>query len=149
VPIYHPYGTVGGLDWMDSESEQVPFGASDIRGPNLLRLAWRIKTFTEQIHDELTVNAIREQVKNAEAVVFLGFAFHAQNIDLITPANDTKIIRVFATAKGISMGDSAIVMRQIRNLVAGSAHRQFDLQIKDITCTELVDEYRRMLTADE
>jgi hypothetical protein len=147
--IYHPYGTVGDLDWMDGGNEKVAFGGSGIRRPNLLRLAGQIRTFTEQIHDEATVNAIRDEVESADVVAFLGFAFHVQNVDLITPADDSKIIRVFGTTKGISTGDRNIIVRQIRNLVAGSVDRNVDLRMDDLTCAELFDKYRRMLTADE
>jgi hypothetical protein len=78
--INHPYGTVGELwDGMGN----LTFGET----PNpkqLISLAQNIKTFTEIIEQKNdSNNGIRYLVKQADRIIFLGFAYHDQNLNLL------------------------------------------------------------------
>lgn len=112
LEIYHPYGTVGDLPWMTPrKAEVIEFGGSpDVL--KLYRLAEEIKTFTEgtSIHDS-EILAIRACMQNADRFVFLGYAYHQMNMDLLlgdTPKSE-KTRRVFGTAFGMSTYDSELV----------------------------------------
>lgn len=141
LTIHHPYGMVGALEWQGGEYT-VPFGGSH-QSAGLLALARQIKTFSERIEDESVTSAMRKLVQDAEVVVFLGFAFHRQNMELIKPAQSGKVKRVFATAMGISDSDAAVVTRQILNLFeTKQAHTNIELR-NGLTCCELFGEYWR------
>ena len=84
INIYHPYGNVGTLPW-DNSVDSIQFG-SDVNAQKLVKLAKNIKTFTEGTDPEFSqITEIHSQVELASRVVFLGFAFHKLNIELITP----------------------------------------------------------------
>lgn len=83
LQILHPYGIVGLLPWQ-IPAGNVPFGASP-NGDRLLDIAGQIKTFTERIEEEAALAAIRQEVQDAETIVFLGFAFHQLNMQLLKP----------------------------------------------------------------
>jgi hypothetical protein len=78
--INHPYGTAGEL-WDDMGN--LTFGET----PNprqLISLAQNIKTFTESIEQKNDSNkGIRYLVKQADRIIFLGFAYHDQNLNLL------------------------------------------------------------------
>jgi hypothetical protein len=98
--VFHPYGAVGLLPWQTGPGEGVPFGGIEY-SPKLLPISRQIKTFTERVEDDAALTVIRNEVAEAEVVVFLGFAFLEENMKLISPGHPTKAKRVFATAHGI------------------------------------------------
>lgn len=145
IKIYHPYGVVGTLPWLKSY-RTIQFGGE----PNptqLLELSKMIKTYTEGTDPESSeISEIREHMKNANKVVFLGFAFHELNMSLIKPAkiDGTRIykIKCFATTNGISFSDAQIVKDQLRWL--------FDDQVEILTdfktCNKFFNDYWRSLS---
>ena len=141
LKIFHPYGIVGHLPWQAAEDD-TPFG-DNCSSSELLSIAGQIKTYAERIEDEATLTAIRQAVQDAEIVVFLGFAFHQQNMELIKPEQPTNAKRIFATAWDISDSDCLIITNQIFDICR--AGPQVDLR-NDLTCHGLFKEYWRSLS---
>ncbi len=79
--ISHPYGVVGELPWQSGGRLKVAFGGST--SERLFDIAQGIKTFTEQSHNESDREHWNKVMHDAERVLFLGFGFHSQNMDLI------------------------------------------------------------------
>ena len=143
LKIYHPYGKVGSLPWQN-ESMPTKFG-EDVRPTELATLAGRIKTYTQRVKDKRTMESLHELMQEAERVVFLGFAFHEQNMELITPNHPTKTMKVFATTQGISESDLEHVKQDIAKLLGLQSHPPYlgiDLGNERLSCTQLFDEYR-------
>lgn len=92
--IIHPYGRVGALPW---ESGTVPLGKS-IGGVELGRISEQILTFTEQSHDEDELHEIQKAVQQCERLLFLGFAFHPQNMQLLDGPGPHRSKRILGTA---------------------------------------------------
>lgn len=143
VPIVHPYGTVGELDW-------VPFGGDSYNDPNYFQLASRIKTYTEQIEEGGIVDTMHEMMQNAECIVFLGFAYGEQNMDLLKPTKTIERKPVFGTAYGLSKSDREAVSRRILRMMKQPPAQTIytdnlvELGI-DVKCARLFDEYARSL----
>jgi hypothetical protein len=141
--VRHPYGLVGSLLWQEIGSAAVPFGGSDPSDP-LLRLAKQIKTFTEQVEEGTELEAIRRQVRDARVIVFLGFGFADQNMDLLKPGGETAVERIFATAHGISDSDCRVIEAQLAGVLGRSGA---GIQLRnDKKCAALFGEYWRTLT---
>ncbi|WP_426030886.1 hypothetical protein [Caulobacter sp. DWP3-1-3b2] len=92
--IIHPYGKVGALPW---EGTAIPFGQS-IGGMELGRISEQILTFTEQSHDEEDLREIQKAIQQCEMLLFLGFAFHPQNMQLLDGPGPHQSKRIFGTA---------------------------------------------------
>ena len=107
-----------------------------------MSLSEQIKTYTERVEDVVAITELRQVVQEAEIIVFLGFAFHQQNMRLIKPTTRGNAKRVFATARGISNSDCAIVSNQILDLFG--TRPQVELR-DNLSCFGLFDEYRRSL----
>lgn len=117
LPIFHPYGTVGELP-IHQQQGSVPFGGY---GRPLLPLAERIKTFTEGLDDGEVLGRIHNAVLEAETLVFLGFAFHPSNMELLTPSGETRVKRIFATTYGLSDADVSVIEDDIFRLLGFGA----------------------------
>jgi len=123
--IIHPYGCVGQLP--TSSNLGVPFGTTDTR--DCLTLAHGIKTYTEQITDASDLLAIEAGVLSARCIVFLGFAYHDQNMLMLTPKKALDYMPVYGTAYGMSDDDTAVVTQQIEGMFApAQMHRIQGLQ---------------------
>lgn len=147
LEIYHPYGTVGSLPWL-SQKNAIEFGTSPFP-KQLLGLAGQIKTFTEGTDESSSeINSIRSNMKISHRLVFLGFAFHRLNLDLLLPnaasADPPTGRRVFATALDISTSDTESISAE---LAARGSLMQGNIRIRsDLTCSQLFHEYWRSMS---
>jgi hypothetical protein len=109
------------------------------------------------MEDKAIVDELRGEVDEAETIVFLGFAFHPQNMRLIAQPSDGQVARgkrVFATAVGFSSDDISVIKRQIVGLfvypeqVNSTIADDFfeELHIRPVECGSLVREHRRGLS---
>lgn len=148
LEVHHPYGKVGVLPWMSS----TPIGSMAYGGTpstaKLIELSKSLRTFTQGTDPSTSdIELIREAVDGAERLLFLGFAFHRLNLDLLFSGASKKKpspAAVFATAYGLSTSDS----KQIRDELAAKAGRDIDqIHIRtDLTCAGLFREYWRGLS---
>ncbi len=138
LEIYHPYGTVGELQ-TNLKPQGTPFG-DRVDGETLLRLSNGIRTFNEQVDDAETLNALKAKIADAETLVFLGFGYHEQNMDLLQPVEKGHIQRAFGTARNISEFDCI----QVRNKISNLGKRNFQtMQIdKELSCINLFQEFQ-------
>jgi hypothetical protein len=143
--IYHPYGVVGKLPWQDGE---IAFGA-EIQPQKLLQVAQQIKTFAEGTDPESSeIISIRDSFVRANCIVFLGFAYHKLNMQLLMSNNptldpmNTKLC--FGTAKGISTHDCAIIAKELETFFQSTIKM---LQIRnELDCSQIFNEYWRSLS---
>lgn len=147
IEIYHPYGVVGSLPWQSDQS--VAFGA-ELHAQKLLNLTHQIKTFTESTDPQSSeIIAIRNNVIKADYIVYLGFAYHKLNMNLLMPdspiANSLKkTSSCFGTAKGISSSDCEIIKAELRDFYKSS---RIKINIRnELDCHRLFEEYWRSLS---
>ncbi len=147
VEIYHPYGTVGSIPWLRRD-DAIEYGAIPST-EQLLKLTSQIKTFTEGTDQAASdIAAIRLLMKNSLRLVFLGFAFHRLNNELLLPGDSStsppSARSVFATAHGISNSNTAAVSAELAARGVLSAKK---IQIRnDLTCSQLFEEYSRNMS---
>jgi hypothetical protein len=109
--ITHPYGWVGPL-------ERVPFGGIEHGRLDYLELSKQIKTYTEQVEEESTLFSMQDSIREADCIVFLGFAYHSQNMMLLfgKRAAPKKTVAIFGTALGMSKADTSEVSSLLKDL---------------------------------
>lgn len=150
LTIYHPYGSVGSLPWQQAD-EIIGFGVKPV-GLLLKELAVKIKTFTEGTDPSSSeIIAIRQHMANAQKLVFLGFAFHKLNMELISPDVEVtnKSPQVYATAYGVSKSDQNIIKNQIKGMYRRkilATLPEMNIQMSGIDCNSFFKEYWRSLS---
>jgi hypothetical protein len=151
--IVHPYGKVGFLPWQGHPG--VPFG--DHARADLLAISREIKTFTEGLDDQAMVAEMQGMVAGAENIVFLGFSFHPQNLELIkVPAGKTAARRLFATVLGASPSDQGAIKASVAAILNRAVNVHYNDHVEadklqfdflNATCSMLFQEYWRSLSA--
>ncbi|MDA9095246.1 hypothetical protein N9J88_02450 [Porticoccaceae bacterium] len=141
IKIYHPYGMIGVGDF-----DGIEFGG-DPSPKQLLLLSSSIKTFTESIDsDACDLKNLKLQVAQAKRLVFLGFAFHQRNIELIQPdqsqTSDRSMIDLYATGYEISNPDCNVIEKNIKEAFGPG----INVNISSQCCYPFFKEFRRSLS---
>jgi hypothetical protein len=148
VSFVHPYGSLG--DIFLPNGIGVPFASKRL---DLLAASGRIKTFSEQ--SELRAS-VQKLVYDAEKLIFLGFGFHEQNMELLDISQDVSPTRaaatkqIYATTHGLSDSDEEVVRSQLSHAFHGMPIGQETARLiatKDATCAAFFDAYWRSLAA--
>lgn len=142
LTILHPYGCVASLPWQVSHaSEPLGFGDVGAKG-RLIELSRNIRTFAEQKQDQALIYNVKEEIANAGMIVFLGFAFHEMNMDLLLPQSSGSKF-VYGTGIGLKE-DEAIMVRELLSSVFDK-NRKNNVIIKNVDCSGLLREYQRRI----
>lgn len=146
MPIVHPYGRIGPLPWQTNQLP-VPYGA-DPQEHDLSVLAKNIRTFTEQVDDETVPEKMKELVAEAHQIVYLGFSFGSQNMDLLKPENCHIYKKAYGTTLGLSGPNIQVIRNRLTNdLVIHSQVFMTSIDFSGSTCQNLLEDYSRVLTA--
>ena len=147
LTIHRPYGIAGRLPWQGGTRPSVDFGGGSPQ--QLADVVQQIRTFTERMKEGDELAAIKKTMANADRVLFLGFAFHRQNVALLSQKmqNHAEIV---ATAYQISNSDKSVIYselgRAFEHKVAINGSR---IQLSDMTCAQFFKEHWRTLTAEK
>jgi hypothetical protein len=138
VTIIHPYGSIGSI-------ERVPFGIAEHNPTNYVSLASEIKTYTEQIEDKTALDQMQNCVESAECIVFLGFAYHEQNMDLLRPDKPARK-EIYGTAFGMSEADKLAVIDELNGSFPSHSGDRVHIRINNtLTCAGLFDFFAKSL----
>jgi hypothetical protein len=80
IPIIHPHGDLGPLHLPPFDDAQLRFGQDS---GDLLKIADRIKTYSEEQQDAKSRATIVDMMRNARKIIFLGFGYHEKNMDVL------------------------------------------------------------------
>ncbi|HEX5212790.1 MAG TPA: hypothetical protein VFW22_13780, partial [Pseudolabrys sp.] len=124
-----------------ASQRQVSFGFTDCR--ELVELSSEIRTFNEQLEDKGDLSAIREQVGSARRIVFLGFHFHTQNMELLKASGPGRggIVDAYATALDRSLADKILLDTQIRHMLSDRGGSWNVFVERDRDCKGLFKDY--------
>lgn len=128
------------MPWQGS-GNAVEFGADDA---NLGELSSGIRTYTDRLDDPQFLEGIKATIEGARTLVFLGFAYHSQNLDLLFPAQAVKPDRVLGTAFGISAFNRDAVEFAVRSKLEGKRGQSLDI-LNGLKCGDLLDQYSSAL----
>jgi hypothetical protein len=143
LTIWHPYGTIAPLD--TQEPNGIAYGDNEAVSGRSFHLASRIQTFTEKHQDGLMIEAIRERIRAAENVVFLGFGYYLQNLQLIAPEQSTTIKWMLGTGHGLSDSDRYVVVQERLGPMFRSNNPR--IEITGMRCVDLLANHRMALSA--
>lgn len=146
VEILHAYGSLGPV--FEGSSGRVPFAPAEL---DILSVAERIRTFSES---STCASEICALVEECQTMIFLGFRFHDQNVELFNICEDKlkerELKRVFATTKDMSPSDEEVVKSQLSYALIGRPTTLAEkgwISTNNGTCAELFATYWRSLTA--
>ena len=153
--IIHPYGFVGTL-------EKVPYGGNIHGRMDFRELSNSIKTYTERIEEPEVLQNMQAAIREADCVVFLGFAYHKQNMALLKPPRSQKTKQIYGTAFQMSDKDVEEVVDELGTFFPDHENNQSIAMVGEIsmpivdmhdnirienklTCAQLFDHYAKSL----
>jgi len=138
--IVHVYGSLGTLPAWESEPNRAfglklePTGAF---ASYVAECAKTLRTFTESREGTTPIrDKIDKMLLGAETLVFLGFGFHQQNVDILQAWKGTSIKTVLSTAMGMSNRSQELINEDIRKIIQTQAQR---IELLDGKCSALID----------
>lgn len=143
LKIFHPYGTVGSLPGLHGSSKIIPFGANG-SAAMVRDAANGIRIFTEQWEDKAALGQIHEAIQGADALVFLGFGFIFQNMELLRISNNCRASDVFYTAMGVSQSDRKHVQQRIFECFYPNAKKTPNFYVAE-TCVQMFADHHHGL----
>jgi len=111
--IYHPYGAVGRLPWQRGQEAQAEWAGSE-QPWNIHAIAGQIRTHSERMADRDWLHRLRLSVAEAKRLVFLGFGFAPQNMELLFDRSLSHSPEVVATVHGLPEGTRRLVARLLK-----------------------------------
>lgn len=144
--VHRPYGVVGRLPWQAGTGPSVGFG--ECRAKNLAEVAQQIRTFTEQVEEGTALEELRSSVSGADRIIFLGFAFHRQNVELISQKVQAHT-EIVATAFGISRSDKSVIEDELEKAFEFEGLlNEGRIELAEMKCANFFHEYWRTITAE-
>jgi hypothetical protein len=144
LKVLRPYGFIGPLPWQATEAT-MPYGSLDIGLDRFVALAQQIRTYSERIREEKTLMEIHDAVARADTVIYLGCAYHPQNMQILTPSekltNGSGAVATYGTARGISDPGISVVRNRTASIISACGRGQGDQRIQNLTCADLFQEY--------
>ncbi len=145
--IFRPYGSI---------DHNVQFGY-DRRLPDLDNIITNLRTYTEKVEEGKELNLVRNAIEESNAIIFLGMAYHINNMTLLKCDCDMRGKTIYATRAGISDHDIPVVKRRILSLSNHDTIAEIDTMIglsdRDVNnisfsqeCRDLFDDYRLSLS---
>lgn len=130
LTVHHVYGSLFPLPWQ-SESENLSYGAQ-FNFRDVVNATRNIYTVYENA--KVTKQTIRDALKRAEKIVFLGFGFAQENLDALSlPSVLLPSQQIFATVLGLS--------ESLKGNVRGIFSNQKKVRIEDTDCKKLLEKY--------
>jgi hypothetical protein len=139
--IYHPYGVVAPLPWQPAGG--VEFGGNPHGEDDYARLIGNIRTFNEEVEEGSELRVIREVFSASKRFVFLGFHFHKQNLELITPRTmqPNALVEIYATALNRSASDINVISMALRQMFGIHVSYGAEQYERDMNCGKLLTDY--------
>lgn len=142
--VHHPYGVVGRLPWQGGQDAHAEWAGSD-QAWNIQAIAGQIRTHAERVADHDYVSRLRRSVAEAKRIVFLGFGFHPQNLDLLFDRTISHNPEVLASIHGIPPSNRALLARQLKK-ICGLEHDDL-LTLADQRAWEMLRDHALLLEA--
>lgn len=153
VKIFHPYGMAGRLPSSFLGGGGVPFGGGPEGVDDWPAIGESIQTYSENRADKETLLDMQSELDTCETMIFLGFGFHKQNLNLLKRVGGYNVTKLFASAYGFVDNDLQIVSNRLAELFnrdnrwlttpmntgRGTAGGLF---VQPVKCADLFDRYR-------
>jgi hypothetical protein len=144
LKIIWPYGCLG--DYAATPHVKgIQYGGVQHQ-KHCFELGSNLHTFTEQMQSEELKQQIADAVTKAKTIVFLGFGFHPQNVELLTPHDTGRkaIEKILATSRESEANRGAIT-ETLRRLFTQGRKRDVSVTVPQTDCSGLFKDYSRLM----
>jgi len=137
MEVIHPYGSLGALP--DGSNQAVPFGI-ELDAHELHELHGNILTYSESVEEDRRAEKITALTSRCSKVIFLGFAFHRQNMNLLDFEVTGLSREVYATTVGMADPRWEAAQRRILNSL-NQTRNETVIRSSSASCRDLIMDY--------
>jgi len=135
--IIHPYGSLGDI-FHNAGSNYIPYGGEVSHG-RLIQISQNLKTYSESI--DIEQSKIVEAVENSQNIIFMGFGFHQQNLDLMKSKRLENVDRhIYASSVGISSARWDSIRNRLASALSTQTNHMFTHN-GNKSCEDLLAEF--------
>jgi hypothetical protein len=139
--IVHPYGTIGRLPWQSGEGADVDWGNETPW--NMTNLVNQIRTAGELMKDQRALSEVRNAMLKSQRIVFMGFGYHPQNLDVLIDSTFSHNPEVLAGIHGLPGASQSTVVRMLRRKLG--LDKDDRLMVINARCFDLFKDYAMLL----
>ena len=139
--IIHPYGTIGRLPWQQGDQPEIEWGTE--QPWNIQNLALHIRTASEVERDQSMLRAIRAAVTGAKRLVFLGFGFQPQNVDMLVDYSLSHEPEVMVAIQDMSQLLQDMIVRMLKRKTG--TERDDTIIMLNQRCHEMLRDFSLLL----
>lgn len=147
LEMFRPYGAVGSF-WQEDDNF-IEFGGlcaeNNESAKRLAELSSGIRTYSEMEEDTNLYSLIKLAINESSTLVFLGFGFHEQNMEVLRPKDFKKrsyIKNIYASMMGISPNDWSRLKEVLGNFCRDTSTRNNNVFLEEGTCFQLFENNR-------
>lgn len=146
VTIIHPYGSLGDLDRIGIKDSG--FGAVErLEDLKIKQMSEKITLFTEKMQDFGELESISEALEHSALIIFLGFGFHRQNIEILGNSKAGWNAReIIGTRSGISDTDHKVVEEILMSKTNMNTAHNPKIDLRNMHCRDFFREFRIFLS---
>ena len=137
LDVVHPYGSLGPIP--GTSREGIPFGYE----PNeheLFEISQNILTYSESLEKDHRPGLISKLTQDSDRFIFLGFAFHPQNMNLMNMGTGISGSQVYATTVGMPPPRWENAQYRIARTLSQSK-KSISILSSEVSCEELIRHY--------
>jgi hypothetical protein len=136
LKVIHPYGSLGDVRGIEGGTSSLsPFGVL----PSDVHLGGGILTFSEFQSNQTVKDDLKSTLAWAKRIVFLGFGFHAQNMELLD-SDAASVTSISGTA--FKMSEASLISAKhsiVRKMRSDLTARDSRIVLKPVTCAEYLE----------
>lgn len=136
--VLHPYGYLGNLFERSPNRPGVDLGYQSHDYYRYLEISKGIYTFNEEVEKENLFLKTKAIMTDAEKIIFLGFACHAQNMKFLRIDTTGNLKNVYATAYKVSQPNIGFMNDRIKSIFPKN---KFSPEIYEGKCEDFFQEY--------
>ena len=141
LKVIHPYGAVGRLPWQLGDGPDCDF--ANETPWNMDALSVQLKTFGQAMADRATLSELRASVARSQRMVFLGFDFSPQSLDLLLDSSLSHNPELVVNMGGMSGPNRAAAVRMLKRKTGNE--RDDRLLVTESRCLDVLKDYALML----
>ncbi len=141
LKIVHPYGTIGRLPWQLGEGPDVEWGNESPW--NMANLLTQLRSHGELMKDHKSLTEVRNAMIKSQRIVFMGFGYHPQNLDVLIDSAFSHNPEVIAGIHGLTGPAQSTVVRMLRRKIG--LDKDDRLMVINAKCFDLTRDYAMLL----
>ena len=144
LQMYYPCGSVGRLPWQVGDAPEAEWG--DEQAADMVGIAAELRVADEALDNGVALAAMRRSIAESARLVFLGFDFAPQSLDLLIDGNLSHGPELVIGGDGLSAPNRAAALRLLKRKTGTEQDER--VIVSEGKCLDLLKDYSLLLESE-